>query len=246
MRTHHGTEPKLEWSWQSDAETIGPLRPLREAAHGAGALPRRGWRGVASATGMPMWRGLMVAFPDDATAWRIKDEVLLGDGVLVAPVHDQGRGEAAGVPARGALVSVGRRRGRGRAGLRSSAPAPLTEIPVFAAAGSVVPTYPDGVMTLAHGSAVVPDASSVGDDRIVYAFLGASGAFTEDGGLGYELASQGGATGALAASWNGHAIAACGAAVTAPCLQATADGAKAHVVGPGSLASRATARSPRR
>jgi glutathione S-transferase len=46
-----------------------------------------------------------------------------------------------------------------------------------AAAGAVVPTYPDGVMTLVHGSAAVPDASSMGDDRIVFAFLGADGRF---------------------------------------------------------------------
>lgn len=63
-----------------------------------------------------------------------------------------------------------------------TAPAAVTEIPVFAAAGAVVPTYPDGVMTLVHGSAAVPDASSVGDDWVVYAFLGADGSFTEAGG----------------------------------------------------------------
>ena len=37
MRTHHGTEPKLEWSWQSDAETTAHFaryaRPEADAGH---------------------------------------------------------------------------------------------------------------------------------------------------------------------------------------------------------------------
>ena len=234
MRTHHGTEPKLEWSWQSDAETTAHF--ARYAKQHMALVPYlAGLARVASTTGMPMWRGLMVEYPEDATAWGIKDEVLLGDGLLVAPVMTMG------AVSRPVYLPRGRwypwAGGAAVAGpAKVSAPAPVTEIPVFAAAGSVVPTYPDGVMTLVHGSAVVPDASSVGDDRIVYAFLGASGAFTEDGGLGYQLDAHGSAAGALAASWNGAALPACGAAAKAPCLKVTADGATAHVVGPGSLA----------
>ena len=59
MRTHHGTEPKLEWSWESDADTtahwvryaklhmaLAPyLRGLAQAAHDTGVAhlaPARG------------------------------------------------------------------------------------------------------------------------------------------------------------------------------------------------------------
>jgi len=116
-----------------------------------------------------------------------------------------------------------------------TAPAAVTEIPIFAAAGALVPTYPDGVMTLVHGSAAVPDASTVGDDRILYAFLGADGSFFEAGGLTYQLVHEGDASGALAADWNGLPLAACDANDTPPCLASTPDGATAYVVGPGEL-----------
>jgi sulfoquinovosidase len=233
MRTHHGTEPLLEWSWQSDAETTAHF--ARYAKQHMALVPYlQGLAQVASQTGMPMWRGLMLAYPADATAWGIKDEVLLGDGVLVAPVMTMGATDRtvylpagrwypwAGGPALAGATSV-------------DAPAAVTEIPVFAAAGTVVPSFPDGVMTLVRGSAAVPDASLVGDSRIVYAFLGADGAFTETGGLAYTLASQPAATGTLAASWNGQALAACDTANTAPCVATTADGLTAHVTGPGTL-----------
>jgi len=234
MRTHHGTQPLLEWNWQSDADTTAHFaRYARQ--HIALAPYLQGLATTAHATGFPMWRGLMLAYPEDATAWGIKDEVLLGDGILVAPVM------TAGAVSRPVYLPTGRwypwAGGPAMAGAGMvTAAAAVTEIPVFAAAGSVVPTYPDGVMTLVHGSTAVPDASSVGDDRVVYAFLGANGAFTEAGGLSYQVTHQGNATGTLAMVWNGQALAGCDASNTPPCAAATADGATAYVTGSGSLA----------
>jgi sulfoquinovosidase len=234
MRTHHGTEPLLEWSWQSDVETTGHFS--RYARLHMSLVPYlEGLAQVASATGTPMWRGLMVQFPGDEASWGVKDEVMLGGGILLAPVLIQG------VTARSVYLPSGGpwypwAGGASIAGAATiDAQAPMTEIPVYAAAGAVVPTYPGGVMTLVHGSAEVPDASSVGDDRIVYAFLGADGSFEEIDGLGYAVKQLGGAAGKLSMTWQGAAVPACAASVTTGCFAATADGATAYVTGPGTL-----------
>jgi hypothetical protein len=111
----------------------------------------------------------------------------------------------------------------------------MEEIPVYAKPGTIVPMYPDGVMTLIHGSAAVPDASSAGDDRVVSTFLGASGAITEASGLSYAIDHIADGTGAVSATWQGAALAACAAVPKAPCFAAAADGATAEVTGPGTL-----------
>jgi alpha-glucosidase (family GH31 glycosyl hydrolase) len=233
MRTHHGTQPKLEWAWDRDDETTAHFKRYAQL-HMALVPYLEGLAQTASQTGLPMWRGLMIAHPEDETVWGIKDEIMLGDGVLLAPVMTAGATDrdvylpkGAWYPWSGGPKIAG--------GGTQKAPAPVTEIPVFAAAGALLPTYPDGVLTLTHGSAQVPDASSVGDDRVVYAFLGASGAFSEAGGLAYQLDHVADASGALALAWQGQALAACDASQTAPCVEATADGAIAHVSGPGTL-----------
>jgi hypothetical protein len=118
----------------------------------------------------------------------------------------------------------------------ASIDAPLTEIPVFAAEGAVVPMFPDGVMTLVNGSPEVPDASSVGDDRVVRVFLGKSGTFSEAGGLGYKLEQLApGAPTSPSFTWEGAPLAACAQPAVAPCVLVSAGRAEAHVTGPGTL-----------
>ena len=236
MRTHHGTAPLLEWAWDKDQETIDHFR--RYAALHIALVPYlQGLAKHASQTGLPIWRGLMLAHPEDEASWGIKDEVLLGDRVLLAPVLTAG--ETADSATREITLPEGRwypwSGGAARSGGKHSETVPVTEIPVFAGAGAVIPTYPEGVMTLVHGSAAVPDASSVGDDRVIYAFLGDSGAFTEASGLGYAIEHRADAAGALSLSWQGLALAACDADKAAPCVEITGDGAIAHVTGNGSL-----------
>jgi alpha-glucosidase (family GH31 glycosyl hydrolase) len=238
MRTHHGTAPKQEWAWDKDDETIDHFR--RYAALHLSLVPYlEGLSQVATSTGLPMWRGLMVAFPGDEAAWGIKDQVMLGDGLLIAPVLSAGAtSRAVYLPAGTWYPWAGGAAQKG--GSMVTAPTPLGEIPVFAAAGAVVPRFPDGVLTLTHGSAAVPGPEAVGDDRVVHAFLGAGGGFSERDGLVYTLQHVAAATGALALVWEGAAVPACDAAHTAPCVEATADGATAHVKGPGTLEVKAS------
>jgi alpha-glucosidase (family GH31 glycosyl hydrolase) len=234
MRTHHGTAPKKEWNWRSDAETTAHFR--RYATLHMALVPYlEGLAKEASTTGMPIWRGLALEFPEDAAAWPLVDEVLVGAGVLVAPVMKPGAtSRAVYLPAGRWYPFDGGAALAGGATVQASAP--LAEIPVYARAGAVVPTYPDGVMTLAKGSAEVPDASTVGDDRVVYAFLGDSGAFTEASGLAYALEHVAAAPpAALSVRWEGKDLAACASPAKAPCVEPGPDGAIARVIGPGTL-----------
>ncbi len=233
MRTHHGTAPKLEWSWDKDAETIDHFRRYAKL-HTALVPYLETLAKTASESGLPIWRGLMIGYPDDAAVWPITDEVMIGDGVLLAPVLTQAAtSRAVYLPkgrwypwAGGAAVD---------GGATVMASAAVAEIPVFARAGAIVPMYPDGVMTLVHGSAAVPDASSVGDDRVVAVFLGASGEIHEASGLQYTIEHVAEGSGAVTATWQGTALPACAATPKAPCLTASADGATAGVTGPGAL-----------
>jgi sulfoquinovosidase len=241
MRTHHGTAPALEWAWDKDQETIDHFKRYT-ALHMSLVPYLEGLAKHASETGLPIWRGLMLAYPEDAEVWAIKDEVMLGDGILLAPVLTAG--DAGGAVSREVYLPEGKwypwPEGAVQDSGKGVALVPMNEIPVFARAGAVVPTYPEGVMTLVHESASVPGPGSVGDDRVVYAFLGASGAFSEAHGLSYSIEHKADAAKAtLAFSFGGSALGACDDSKTAPCAEATPDGAIAHVIGAGVLTVKA-------
>jgi alpha-glucosidase len=233
MRTHHGTQPKLEWNWQSDADSTAQW--VRYAKlHMSLAPYLRGLAQAANTTGVSIWRALAVEFPADAASWPVADEVMVGGGVLVAPVQVAGEtSRSVYLPpgtwfawAGGASVA---------GGATVTAQAPTTEIAVYALAGTIVPTYPDGVQTLITESSSAAGASTVGDDRVVYAFAGASGSFSEapdSGGLSYSLTS---APTSAVPTWNGAPLGACGASPSAPCATSATGQVTAYVVGPGTL-----------
>ncbi|MGH7295226.1 MAG: TIM-barrel domain-containing protein, partial [Polyangiaceae bacterium] len=235
MRTHHGTQPKLEWSWESDADSTAHW--VRYAKlHMALAPTMRSLAQAAHDTGVSIWRPLAVEFPSDAAAWPVADEVMVGPGLLVAPV------QAAGASSRSVYLPAGTWFPWGggasvQGGATVTAPAAMTEIPVYARAGALVIAYPDGVQTLTREPALAENASGVADDRVVYAFAGGSGALTEApdaGGLSYTV----GVAAAGDATWNGATLAACDAASTPPCGSPAgqiAGQVTAYVTGPGTL-----------
>jgi alpha-glucosidase (family GH31 glycosyl hydrolase) len=234
MRTHHGTQPNLEWNWQSDAESTAHW-VLYSKLHMALAPYMRGLAQAAHDTGVSIWRPLAVEFPSDSLAWPVADEVMVGGGVLVAPVQVAGSTsrsvylpKGTWFPWQGGASVTG--------GATVTAQAAVGEIPVYAVAGTVVPTYPDGVETLTLETSSAAGAASVADDRVVYVFAGASGAFTESpdaGALSYAVAVA--AVGV--SSWNGTAFAACGATPVAPCVSTATGQVTAYVTGPGTLAA---------
>jgi alpha-glucosidase len=236
MRTHHGTVPKRSVSWETDDETIAHwVRYTKQ--HVALAPYFIGLTKVAHDTGVPIWRSLAFMYPDDAASWPIADEVMVGDGVLVAPI------QAASTTTRevylpkdrwypwagGAAIDGGR---------KVPVDAPLGEIPVFARAGTVIPTFPDGVETLVREPSSAKGAASVGGDRVVLAFAGANGSFTERDGLRVELTSgpvDAPASATPVATFGGPPLPACAPAPAAPCLELLPDRVRAHVTGPGDL-----------
>ena len=90
----------------------------------------------ASETGVPALRALFVQFPDDATAWEVDDEFLLGPDLLIAPVTGPG------VTSREVYLPAGARWTEihsGRTfdgGGRIEAEAPYEYIPVFRREGA--------------------------------------------------------------------------------------------------------------
>lgn len=234
MRTHHGTEPSLEWSWESDAETTAHW--VRYAKlHMALSPMMRGLAQAAHDTGIGIWRPLGMEFPDDDASWPIADEIVVGGGLLVAPVQTPGATSrtvylppGTWFPWSGGTSIPGPS--------RLVAPAPVGEIPVYALAGTIVPTFPDGVETLVREPSLVPGAAHAGDDRIVYVFGGAAGTFVEapdTGPLSY--ASTPASAPAASVTWNGTALAACDAQLDAPCFTSASGTTTAHVTGNGTL-----------
>lgn len=232
MRTHHGTEPDLEWSWESDDDSTAHWVRYAQL-HMALAPMMRGLAQAAHDTGVSIWRPLAVEFPSDAMSWPVADEVMVGPGLLVAPVQVSGEtSRSVYLPPGTWFPWSGGASLQG--GTTVTAQAPVTEIPVYALAGTVVPTYPPGVETLTVEPAFAAQAGSVGDNPIVYAFAGAPGSFAEapdSGGLSYTLAvvPQGPTT------WNGVALAACAVTPAAPCAQSATGQVTAYVTGPGTL-----------
>ena len=232
MRTHHGTEPALEWAWTSDADSTAHWVRYSQL-HMALAPYMRGLAQSAHDTGVSIWRPLAVEFPSDLSLWPVADEVMVGGGVLLAPVQTAGEtSRSVYLPPGTWFPWAGGPAVKG--GTTVTAAAPVSEIPVYALAGTVVPTYPAGVETLTVEPSSAAGPASVGDDRIVYAFAGAAGSFTEApdaGGLSYGLkVAPVGAT-----TWNGTNLVACDATLTPPCAASTAGQVTAHVVGPGTL-----------
>ncbi|HEX6839810.1 MAG TPA: TIM-barrel domain-containing protein, partial [Polyangia bacterium] len=89
MRTHHGSNPMMNWRFDSDAETLAMWK--RWATVHTKLYPYlAAVAAEAAADGAPMVRQLALAFPTDATAWTVADEYLLGPSLLVAPVVAEG------------------------------------------------------------------------------------------------------------------------------------------------------------
>lgn len=137
-------------------------------------------------SGLPLMRHLLLAHPDDQTAVQTDDEYLLGDSLLVAPVLEPGATarkvylpagrwfdltsalryrEADGSFSLGAVPIVEGRR-------TQMVPAAVDQVPLFAAAGSVISLLPADVDTLAdqYADGTLVAASERSDRRHLFAF----------------------------------------------------------------------------
>ncbi|MBK7398699.1 MAG: hypothetical protein IPJ34_21000 [Myxococcales bacterium] len=234
MRTHHSTSPKKNWALDRDEESTQHFR--RYAILHQQLLPV--WESLAKQahdTGLPIWRHLALAHPDDAASWGVGDQYYVGPSILVAPVMVKGASARKVYlpPAPGWLPFEP---GPAVASGTRDVTAPLGEIPVFVRAGTILPLLPDTVRTVLSEAKGLVRVEDVKDDRVVLVFLGADASFTEVGGLSYALTGTAKLADAAGATWNGAALAACAATPVAPCLDKKTDQVKAFVVGPGTLA----------
>jgi alpha-glucosidase len=97
------------------------------------------WR--AAQFGEPMLRPLFYEFPDDPRAFEDSDDFLLGPGLLVASIVEPGQRQRSVYLPKGPSGWVDFWTGRHhRAGATVVAAAPLERIPLFVAAGTMIPT----------------------------------------------------------------------------------------------------------
>lgn len=89
MRTHDGADKLNNWRWNKDEATIAHFRRFTYV-HCALRNDFMTLAAEAEASGAPIVRHLMLVFPDDEETWDISDQFMIGDGLLVAPVTEEG------------------------------------------------------------------------------------------------------------------------------------------------------------
>ncbi|NIV29741.1 MAG: hypothetical protein GWN58_09615, partial [Anaerolineae bacterium] len=121
----------------------------------------------ASQTGAPIMRHLFLCYPDDPAVRDLDYQFLLGNELLVAPVLAPGVETWPVYLPKGEWVNWWdgeRYRGPGRVTI----PAPLTQIPLLARAGAVIPMLPPNVDTLVESTDL--SVRVAGDDLVVELF----------------------------------------------------------------------------
>lgn len=190
LRTHHGTHAAVNVQWFSNDNTVAHFK--RQAELHVRLFPYL--RGLADAAvqegGLPLWVPLPLLWPEEEV-WGIKDEVMLGPSLLVAPVVTQGATSRSVVFPSGRFVPFLTEGEAVRGPATVEVAAPLDAIPVFMPAGGIVPMLPAPVQTLVPGVAGLSNLDDTEGDRVVYVALGAEGRFTESSGASYQLTGTG-------------------------------------------------------
>lgn len=89
FRTHEGLQRAANWSWDRDDETTTHFSRFARV-HRALAAEIRALGDAHQRTGMPIVRALALVFPAEPRGYDVRDEYLLGDALLVAPVVTMG------------------------------------------------------------------------------------------------------------------------------------------------------------
>ena len=142
MRTHEGNRGEENWNYDEDAETLAHFKRYAERHTRLYPFFRALMR-VAHERGLPIIRHPALHWPESADMLAVRDTYLLGDSLYVAPVVAEGATtrEVVLPPGRWAQWDSGARR-EGTV----QADAPLTEIPVYAREGAVVPLLHDATV----------------------------------------------------------------------------------------------------
>lgn len=129
MRTHDGADKVNNWRWNKDEATINHFRRFTYV-HCALMNDFMTLASEAETSGAPILRHLMLVFPDDEETWDISDQFMIGDGLLVAPVTEEGASSRSVYFPAGAWYNVwtGERIDGSQ---RSTVEAPIGSPPVF-------------------------------------------------------------------------------------------------------------------
>lgn len=179
----HGTINSPRWPWAFGEEVLAATKKAIELRYRL--IPYLySLAADCHATGAPLMRALVLEFPRDEKTWNLRDEWLVGKGLLAAPVLTEGGKRSVYLPEGGWYeLGTGKRVAGGRT---LEVEAKLDEIPAFVRAGTILPLGP------------VRQATSLGteDPLEVRIYPGADAAFSlyEDDGetYAYEQGKLGG------------------------------------------------------
>ncbi len=90
FRLHNSPFTALKTPWSYDDETVHIFKSVLALRKKALPYMNTLWQ-TAAATGMPLWRPMWLAFPDDDRFGNEMGQFMLGEKVLVAPVLDRGK-----------------------------------------------------------------------------------------------------------------------------------------------------------
>lgn len=184
MRTHHGTNPRANWRFDSDADSLAHYR--RWAKMHVQLFPFfDGLAHEAETRGVPIMRGVFLEAPEDDAAWRISDEYLLGRALLVAPIVDEGATQRAVHLPPGKWISLATS-AEAVGPIELTATATVNELPTWLRRGAVVPRLPDRVDTLVPADAPTVDLDDVKNERVLWWAPGGEETFVERDGTSYQ------------------------------------------------------------
>ncbi len=186
MRTHHGYMPKLNWSWESDDETMEFFK--RYAKIHSQLFPYLKTLSIeANRTGIPVMRSLALEFPEDKIVWSLKDEYMLGSSILVAPVIKKGETSKKVYLPQGRWATFSQSGRFIEGGRYITVESPPDSIPVFVKAGSIIPMISEDILTNVDIPNIYQSGSEKMKERIVLLFLGETSSFSEYNGTDYIL-----------------------------------------------------------
>jgi sulfoquinovosidase len=197
MRTHHGTHAFANVQVFTDETTTSHWKRYAEIHIRLYPYLRRAVLDAVAPGGAPVWTPMPLAFPADDAMWSLKDQIMLGPSLLVAPVVTQGATSRDVVfPSarfvRFDVVDVDVDVAQGPTTINVGAD--VGEIPVFIVAGGIVPMTSEAADTLMRdpdGDGPITGLESTEGDRVVYVALGAPGSFVEESGASYVLEGDG-------------------------------------------------------
>ncbi len=228
MRTHDGVREGENWHWQNGKFSIGHF--ARYSRLHLRLLPL--WRALDRAyteEGLPFLRhSILVESGSGEAAEALRDapdQHFLGDDLLVAPVLEEG------ATSRSVRLPPGRWYSLlgdaiyegGEEGASVEVAAPITEIPVLARAGSLVPLLPEGVQTsYPTARAGIVDASDVAGQLDLWVFDGEAGELVMADGSQWRYAG-GGEVQSSGITLDGSAVAESCEGATSSCVESLSE-----------------------